>query len=190
MRPLLLLIPCVLLAVAVPRFLTETPLPAVVKTSHPGGRGSASATPLWDANGFAWYLTCKHCLPVATVGGQQVLCAFPHPTRDLALLQVKGSVGVGSRLGAQPEFGDELRTIGYAMGQSKRMTAGYAGAQLGIMTCPIIHGCSGGAVLDEGGRLVGLMWRFWSTNWAPIPHISEYVLVYDLKSWLLARTGV
>lgn len=169
------------------------PVPKVVSISRPGGAGTASATPIWDRNGFAWYLTAKHCLPVATVGGQQVLQSFSHPKLDLALLKVKGSVGVGSKIADRtPVFGDRLVAMGYGLGVSLHMTDGRAGTKLGYMTCPIAYGCSGGAVLNEKGELVGIITQITSMSNGmfpvPVPHMSYYAPIP--KSWLLDKIGV
>lgn len=170
-------------------------VPAVAQTSHPGGNTSASATPLWDAGGFAWYLTAKHAVPVATVGGQEVVGTFPHPKLDLAILKVKGTVVVGSTLAQDfPRFGDRLRALGYGAGRSLQMTDGRASGKLGEMTCPIIFGCSGGAVLNERGELLGILRRVVMLRndyvTIPVPHLSIYVPILPLKSWLLSTTGV
>lgn len=171
------------------------PLPAVAVTSHPGGSTSASATPLWNSQGFAWYLTAKHVVPVATVGGQEVVETFPHPKLDLAILKVKGTVVTGSVLAEEfPKFGDRLRALGYGVGRPLQMTDGRAAGKLGQMTCPIIFGCSGGAVLNERGELLGIIRRVVILRngfmTIPIAHLSTYVPVLSLKSWLLSTTGV
>lgn len=165
------------------------PLPHVVSTSHPGAFGSASATPLWGS----WYMTCKHCLPVATIGGLQVIETIKHPTLDLALLRVDGPVGTGSVLADDlPVLGDRLVAMGYGLGKSLQMTDGRATSVLGGMTCSIIYGCSGGAVLNDRGELVGIISQISSISngflSVPVPHMSHYIPIP--KIWLRNQTGV
>ena len=193
------LLPLLLLAACAPppplSAPAPLPLPHVVQTSHPGGGASASAVPLFDRRGFAWYLTARHCLPVATVGGQEVLHAYPHPKRDLAVLKVRGTVGAGTALATRlPRLGDRLLAMGYGVGAFLQMTDGRAGPKPGQMTCPIIYGASGGAVLNANGELVGIISQVMRISNGftslPITHISIYVPVVGVKTWILSATGV
>lgn len=176
--------------------LNTAPLsrPLVKITSHPDPGGSASAVPLWNSEGYAWYVTCAHCLPVAAVDGQVVMFSWKHPTLDLALLKVRGDVVVGSVLAQEsPKFGDRLTALGHGLGKFLQLTDGRAGYTPGDMTCPIIYGCSGGAVLNAHNELVGIIRRFQvlTSPWgAPVTHISYYVPLRGLENWLRDPPGL
>ena len=155
---------------------------------------TASAVPLWNRDGYAWYVTCAHCLPVAAVDNQVVMFSWQHPDLDLALLKVRGDVGVGSVIAQEsPQFGERLTAMGHGLGDFLQLTDGRAGYTPGDMTCPIIFGCSGGAVLNSRNELVVIIRRLRVLNhpWgAPVTHISNYVPLRGLENWLRHPPGL
>lgn len=143
----------------------EIDLPRVGRIKCWNGTGSGVAL------GGGWVLTCKH---VDNVKGNPK--RFDHPTQDLSLLYDEriedGPIVV---FGLKPKFGDQLRALGWHGGYMLLLTRGFAGATDGSMSCPVVPGCSGGAVLNVRGELVGIISQVASTNHGQ-PHNERYVV--------------
>lgn len=104
-----------------------------------------------------WILTAAHVGEVSFAFGLAVTERIPHPILDLALIRVPGIIGATVVFGAEPALHDRLRAYGWWLGSQYQSTEGFAGWQLGEMSAPVIHGCSGGAVVNEAGELVGII---------------------------------
>lgn len=130
-----------------------------------------------------WLLTCKHCVPVHMVGDLPATHHIVHPVLDLALVKVPGLKSNGLRFGDTPAMHDSLAAYGWHLGKHFLRTDGHQGGNPGGMSAPIIHGCSGGAVVDSMGDLVGIItWVVYTGTWSgqdgvPLPHVSGYTPV-------------
>lgn len=140
-----------------------------------------------------WVLTCSHCLPCITADELPVRHQIAHPSLDLALLHVPGIRGAPITFAGQlPAVHDELASYGWHMGDFLLMTEGHAGEQLGMMSCPIIGGASGGPVVNSLGQLVGVNEALYAVagfgGGVPIPHVSRYtVLDADAVEWIASK---
>lgn len=160
------------------------PFPDVLRAEAKG-----SAVALSDS----WVLTSKHLLPLSTVGGVRVLEVVEHPSEDLALLRLEPRPRTAAVLADEaPNLGDRLRSMGYHLSRCLLVVDGRQGENPDCMSCPIIFGASGGAVLNEAGELVGInkavaLIRSPMGQALPIPHVSHYVPVVGLRSWILSH---
>lgn len=138
-----------------------------------------------------WLLTCAHCTPVDMVGGFKATHHIIHPTLDLALVKVPGLKANGLRFGDTPKTHERLYAYGWHLGKYFLKTEGFQGVDPEGMSAPIIHGCSGGAVVDAKGDLIGIItWVAYTGTWSgtdgvPLPHISGYTPVGTaVKVWI------
>ena len=147
-----------------------------------------------------WGITAKHVAnPLQAKGIGKVLRVIKHPKLDLALVHVaelKGSVKFSISM---PKFGQKLHAVGFHMGHTKLWTDGRAG-RLGIMSCQVMPGCSGGAVVWRG-RLVGIIRNVYTVNVRDrlmglkgpfvtyVPHMAGYTpLTKDVVKWIHEQT--
>jgi len=170
--------------------LIEPQHPAVVLLEMPGGgRGSGVVI----APG--WLLTCAHCGSAEKAGGLPVtaLHVAPGGNVDMALMRVPGLKALHYvPLAYRPaELHDPISTYGYHLGKQFLRTDGYQGLQVEEMSAPIIHGCSGGAVVNKAGELLGVItWVKYTGTWSgadgvPLPHMSGYTpLTDELRTWI------
>ncbi len=127
-----------------------------------------------------WVLTAKHVTPTNTARGLSVTRTIRHPTLDLALLYVPGLPYNGLPIGAAPKLHDRLYAYGWHMAARYMKTEGYQGGQPNQMSASVIHGCSGGAVVNDRGELVGIisMVAFVATENGDdeyaLPHMARY----------------
>lgn len=148
--------------------------------------GRASGIVLQDG----WVLTVAHILPVNEVTHQ-------HPTLDLALLYMPDKVGSITIAHDAPQLGDPLLAIGWHYGIYLLHTEGFQGGDDGLMSCPVVFGCSGGPVLNAAGELVGIIDAVHMTptfdstthesaeNLQVVPHIAWYTpLNADVQDWI------
>jgi len=149
-----------------------------------------------------WGLTAKHVLPVLTARNFGLVGPIIlHPRLDLALIQIRGARGEVPIADKAPEFGDALRALGWHLGRMALITEGRQGLQPGTMSCPISPGCSGGAVYNTAGELVGVirqvsliavqdMINGGRTPYAaPVPHMAGYTLLTpEVQDWIRAAT--
>jgi len=138
-----------------------------------------------------WIVTCAHCVPVAFAGDLPATHQIPHPFLDLALVKVPGVKSNGLRFGSSPKLYDRLFAYGFHLADHFLKTEGYQGGRPDLMSCPIIHGCSGGAVVDSRGDLVGIIAYVIYTGTAngfdgyALPHISGYTPIGDTeRQWI------
>ena len=173
-------------------------LPACATTwNHPnvlllkGSRGMSSGVVIADG----WILTAGHVLPVATAGGLECGPAIPHPTLDLALIPCPGAKAYGLRPATKlPWTYDRVSAYGWHKGEYLMKTAGYQAKQRGWMSAASIHGCSGGAVVNARGELVGILVQVRMTDvqngWGEyaLPHIARYTVLNEaVRSWIGAN---
>lgn len=132
-------------------FTTSTPPTVVRLFGLKGGGGSGVVI----ADG--WILTASHVLPI--VKANSYPCGKPilHPLLDLALIPCKGIEGSGLRISPRPlPLFAPVNAYGWWLGVQLMRTDGYQ-AGPGEMSAPVIHGCSGGAVVNACGELVGII---------------------------------
>lgn len=143
-------------------------------TNGTHGRGSGTVI----AHG--WILTAKHVLPVSSAGGNRIEEVFRHPDLDLALLRAPGAMWHG--LTAAPQMlsvYDRVYAYGWHQGHTLLKTEGFQGQTIGTMSAPVYYGCSGGAVVDARGDLVGIIATMDVSEDSfdiihPVPHMSGY----------------
>lgn len=150
--------------------------PTVLHLDGPDGEGSGVVI----ANG--WILTAAHVLPVVTANGFPCGPAIVHPTLDLALVPCIVAADSGLEFGASPRTYDRLYSYGWHLGGYLLKTEGYQGRVTGTMSAAVIHGCSGGAVINARGELVGIVEAVaYITDESdvehPLPHIAWYTPV-------------
>ena len=153
-------------------------------------RGSGSAVPVMVQGGKLWSLTARHLLPVTSVGNRPVLDQRPHPFLDLAMISTKArDVRVAPLAARLPVLGDRLVAVGWHLGRVLLVTDGRQGGTTGSMSCPIIFGVSGGAVLNQRGELVGIAKAIFIVGrYHPISHVAQYVPVVGLRTWIIDQT--
>lgn len=133
--------------------LSREPLPFPKLPSIPLGTAtngtSCSAVPIAPG----WLLTARH---VGTIEGD---ARFDCPFTELTLLKAETPVDVVMvRMcppDALPKLGDRLYALGWQNAQFLEVTEGVQQEEPSQMSCPVSHGCSGGAVLNARGELVG-----------------------------------
>lgn len=141
------------------------PHPNVVLMDGPANDGSGVVV----VDG--WILTAAHILPVTTADGEPVGEAIEHPFLDLALVPCEGVESWGLRISTEPlEVHEPLSAYGFWLARQLQRTDGYQGEYVGEMSAPAVHGCSGGAVVNERGELVGII------------EALDAMRVYDRKS--------
>lgn len=138
-----------------------------------------------------WIVTCRHCLPVATAGGLPAKHQIPHPTLDLGLVWVPGVKSNGLQFGAPAQLHDPVSAYGWHLADHYMRTDGYQGASPDLMSAPAIHGCSGGAVVNADGQLLGVIaWVVYARTgggWDSyaLPHISGYTPIGEAeRTWI------
>lgn len=105
-----------------------------------------------------WILTAAHVLPVKTADGMPCGEAIKHPTLDLALVPCPGAKAYGLRLAQRPpRMYDRMYAYGWHLGEQLLKTEGYQGNHVGSVSTPVINGCSGGAIVNDRGELVGIV---------------------------------
>ena len=152
-----------------------------------GPMGSGSGVVIADG----WILTAAHVLPVFTADGNPVGEAIEHPFLDLALIPCEAAVGTGLRMAdVLPELHDPLRSYGWWLAVQYQMVEGFQGAAPGESSAPVIHGCSGGAVTNERGELVGIIAtvsyaRTQMGDGYAITHMAGYTPIdEDVRGWI------
>lgn len=164
--------------------------PNIPKITGPGG---SLGSGIVIADG--WVLTAKHLLPTVTVGGLPHGEVIEHPTLDLVLISCPGMDPRGLVIAQEgPKVYDRLFTYGWHMGKRLMKTEGFQGKTKGHMSAPIIFGCSGGAVVNDRGELVGIIrsvisrqvqegWGYYA-----VPHLSGYTVLDEaVRGWIGAH---
>ena len=155
------------------------------------GPGVASGVVIADG----WVLTAKHVLPARTVGGLASGEEIVHPTLDLALIHCPGVDPRGLVIAQEvPKVFDRLYAYGWHMGTRLMKTEGYQGDTAGHMSAPVMFGCSGGAVVNNRGELVGITMGLMSRKvqngfgWYAIPHLARYTVLDEaVRDWIGAN---
>lgn len=186
---------------------SNTKIPKILKIQHLEDSGAwitvGSAVPIKQRGRFLWVLTAKHCTPCQRVSGHKVLAQHLHPSLDLALLKLQTTCKT-LRISRDPvKPGDRLRTAGWYLSHFLAMIDGRARPLSGFekpgcvsMTCLVLPGSSGGAVLNARGDLVGItstfrIWTVGSQHWygpkvpQPVPWLSAYTpLDLQARRWV------
>ena len=169
-------------------------------------RGRGSAVPAFFEDGKTYFLTAKHVIAelidgindeeellTATVRGAPILFIWAHEDLDVAIVCAEVKL-VGTAIlasdGEMPTYPQPLFAIGWHLGRELLMTEGRAGGELGQMSCPVIFGASGGAVLNKHAKLVGIIVTVGMVNTGgfsphPVPHVAGYVPVSEFRDWYL-----
>ncbi len=159
--------------------------PTVLHLDGPNRQGSGVVI----AEG--WVLTAAHVLPALRANGFPCGPAIVHPTLDLALVPCLMAVDSGLEFGAAPQTYDRLYSYGWHLGGYLLKTEGYQGRVTGTMSAAVIHGCSGGAVINARGELIGIVETVaYITDESgiehPLPHIAWYTPVdAAVRGWIL-----
>jgi hypothetical protein len=160
--------------------------PQVLRLTMPDG-GFGSGVVIADD----WVLTCMHCLPVETAGEFSAKHSIPHPYLDLGLVWVPGVKANGLQFGATAQLHDPVSAYGWHLAKHFMRTDGYQGDKPDGMSAPIIHGCSGGAVVNADGQLLGVIaWVVYARTgggWDSyaLPHIAGYTPIgEDERIWI------
>ena len=144
-----------------------------------------------------WILTAAHVLPVTLADKLPCTKSIKHPTMDLALVQCPQiKVPFGFRVATRlPLVFDRVYAHGWHLGKSLLRTEGYQGHYSGHMSAPIIHGCSGGAVVNARGELIGVIksvsyaWTANRTDGYALPHMAGYTpIASGALDWILLHT--
>ncbi len=122
-----------------------------------------------------YFMTAWHCLaPTMTVDGYVAWSVFEDETNDLAVLMAPGAVRKGLLPAAEDvKVGKPIATLGYGNGwEIPQLRTGYvvavnmtyptldfipAGTRATLFDILVVHGQSGGAVVDRDGRFVSVM---------------------------------
>lgn len=139
-----------------------------------------------------WILTAAHVLPVKTANGMPCGGAIKHPTMDLALVPCPEAKAYGLRLAQRmPSVYDRLYAYGWHQGLHLLRTEGYQGHLTGSVSTPIINGCSGGAIVNDRGELIGILrtvaYRLTATgkDAYAIVHMAGYTVIdEDVLDWI------
>ncbi len=169
---------------------TATPNhPNVLLMEGPGGKGSGVVI----ADG--WILTAKHLLPIETASGMPCGEAIEHPTLDLALIPCAGAEARGLLPAIEPpRVHQRVYTYSWHQADTFMKTEGFQAKQLGWMSAPVIFGCSGGAVVNDRGELMGIIatvafedvidgWGMYSVS-----HMAGYTTLNEaVRGWIGAN---
>lgn len=161
-------------------------------------RSSGSGVVIADG----WILTAAHNLPKDTADGLPLGEPIRHPFLDLALVPCAGLVGNIVIAETMPELHDPLSAYGYWLGFQLQRTDGYQSHRPGLMSAAIIPGCSGGAVVNERGELVGIILHigfigvqdratgtYSNERGTVVPQVAGYApLTDDVVGWIIRNT--
>lgn len=157
-----------------------------------GEDGSPRGSGVVIADG--WILTAKHVLPVTLADKMPCTKAIQHPTLDLALIQCpRAEMPFGFRLATRaPYVYERVYAYGWHLGRALMRTEGYQGHYSSHMSAPVIHGCSGGAVVNARGELIGIIksvsyvWTANRTDGYALPHMAGYTpIASSALDWIL-----
>jgi S1-C subfamily serine protease len=133
------------------------------------GMGHGTAVPIAASDHTLYLVTCAHVVDNPFVhtltvthdthGMFRAVLVWVDEDNDLAIVACQPGKALPIwPIGPPPEYGDQLTVVGYPM--TEALTAVQALAQEpGRFSGTCAPGDSGGAVLDESGRLVGIMDR-------------------------------
>lgn len=167
--------------------------PNVVMLTSAAGKPRGSGVVIADG----WILTAAHVLPIALASEMPCTKSIKHPTLDLALVKCpQAKVSRGFRMATrQPYVHDRVYAYGWHLGRVLMRTEGYQGYYINRMSAPVIHGCSGGAVVNARGELLGVVksvsyaWTANRLDGYAIPHMAGYTSIGpDALGWILLQT--
>ena len=187
-------------------------LPSVSLVMTPHARGSA--TPVFRIDGKTFFITAKHVVDTladgfdeetlkedeeellhSTVAGKPIIDLVLHPDLDVALISARvGPIACAQLAIRMPDYPSKVYSIGWHLGQHLLLTEGRASPDLGVMSAPVIHGASGGAVLDARLCYVGVISqvayvRTSPFSASPVPHVALYVPLSAFRDWLMEQRG-
>jgi len=132
-----------------------------------------------------WVLTVAHA-GEAPVASERI----EHPELDLSLLHIKGAVG-SIEFGPEPGAFDRLRAYGWHLGRNLLLTEGFQGRVIGDASTSVIDGCSGGALVNEKGQLIGILSTVVYSGTrnrddaSVVPHMAGYVPIDEsVRNWI------
>lgn len=169
-----------------------------VEIQKQGQTGVCSAVVfLVDGDGFAHALTAGHCVQKAseseridlTVDGRTAVVTHSNGILDLAVLKFRRRSEVPIFLAdAMPKVGAPVAIVGYAFGveeivaQFGYIAQGYnRESKTTWINADLIFGDSGGAAVDDSGKLVGINSRIYHQGPA---HIAAVVTAEALRDYL------
>lgn len=147
-----------------------------------------------------WILTAKHVLPVTSASGMACGKVVVHPSLDLALVRCPNAKAYGLRMAwRKPGLYDRLYAYGWHRGRVLMKTEGHQGYPFDTLSAAVIHGCSGGAAVNDRRELVGILHRVGYMSTTPptgvkrghqhgyaLPHMAWYTPI-DID-WILQHT--
>lgn len=165
--------------------------------------GKGSAFPIfcaWDPVVKKYrtvFLTAGHCVrasglyTVEDLNGTTHGRGFPIATHDeddlgLIVFFTEEPIPVVSYTTSAPHLGDTIYTAGYPLGRHLHMTQGLMSAVANSGSAPVIFGNSGGAVIDTGGRVIGVVVSIARAGYGgPIPHVMYFVPITQKRvEWM------
>lgn len=148
-----------------------------IPDTRPDGKGewlgtNGSAVPVHRDGEFLWLLTAKH-VRADRVNNCPILKRVNHSQLDLSLLKIRRTLGDPIPFAErQPIPGEKVTATGWMLGAFLTQTDGrirrpsgqHGKGASGEMTCHVLPGASGGAVMNTKGELVGIisslyLWR-------------------------------
>jgi len=85
-------------------------------------------------------------------------------------------------------FGARLYMSGYPLGRHLALSDGFQSADFGWMTADLVPGNSGGPVMDDKGRVIGVATSYAAITLEgqshPLPHVSGYTPLFLVQPWL------
>lgn len=110
-----------------------------------------------------------------------------HPFLDAALVRFTSPIYYApAKITVRPPiFAEPLRAIGFPMGDGPWLVDGLSCGDVRA-SIPGYYGNSGGPVFDARGNVIGIYEGVWHDGEGSlIPHMSVFVPVHELSSWLL-----
>jgi len=146
----------------------------VVRVSAPAHRGTSTGAGVYvgEIDGRGVTLTCRHIGVVDVVKDQPVIDIMHDKLGyDLLAVFTKPLDVPAIQIGETPSMGDMLTITGYPLGEPGRHDGPYSGTSGRSMVIGVASqgGDSGGAVTNDQGELVGLLWGTQKTSSKAVP---------------------
>ncbi len=180
----------------------------VVQIHSPGGGGTCFPIKKLEDGNFV-FMTASHVVKRKPPGARglkgepftpeelhlragartiKVVRVESHDSLDVALVWTSG-ITVSDAFELRTEvlaFGEGVRTIGWFLGNSLIVTEGNVG--LASISAPFYFGMSGGPLLDENNKVVGVITgiSFSDDTWGvhPLMIANEYTAIAEILDWL------